>query len=464
MKLQFKRLFAITSTALFLFSSLTIQADDLKAKVDSIVNRYIEEGYTVGAVVGVFKKDKTSVWPYGSIKKGTSQKPNGNTLYEIGSISKVFTGIVLASLVNEGIVKFDDPISKYVTELADAPTGNITLIELSTHTSGLPRMPNNFSPANPNDPYADYTEQKLLEFLKGYVLGARPVPFSWKNYSNLGVGLLGYTLTRATGLSYSELIYEKITGPLKMHDTVIELNEEQQKRFATPYDTILDQAYPWDLNVLAPAGGIRSTALDLMIFAKANLYPDSTPIADSLKLAQQVHRKNNVDKIGLGWGITSTPQGTIVGHNGGTGGYRAEIGFVQGGDTGVAILTNSANRIDSVATLVLRNIEREPDFGFPVSRKILDEYAGTYKHKSGITFKIYRNKNSLIYELVGQEKHRLYAVSKTKFRLWNIATWEFKRDEEGNVTHFVFTQGEFTGDFIRQEQPLINLSGKSILY
>jgi len=431
---------------LFLFYLLSantnLLADDLKSSIDSLVQKQIDEEYNVGAIVGVLRNQDVDFWSYGGVKYGEIDSPDADTLYEIGSISKVFTAIILASLVNEGIVTLDDPISKFIPELSDKSTGNITLQELSTHTSGLPRLPTNLVPQNVLDPYADYTEAKLLDFLMEFPLGNHPTQFSWANYSNVGVGLLGYILTRVTGLSYQDLLYKRITGPLGMKDTVVELSKNQLERFAVPYNSALEETLSWELNVLVGAGGIRSTAKDLLIFARANLYPDETPIGSAIKITHKVIHENANSYIGLGWAIIMSSNKKLIAHNGGTGGFRSYLGFVPEMKTAVVVLTNTAYDIQCVAKIALRNQQCQLNFGFDVSSDLLDQYVGRYQSLQDGEIIISRKKNHLIYEVMGQEKGVLEANTETNFHIQNIAFIEFVKDDNGNVSHMVFKQDD----------------------
>ncbi|MEZ4742826.1 MAG: serine hydrolase [Bdellovibrionota bacterium] len=403
-------------------------------------------------MVGKTENGSKQIWTKGTAELGQPTPPNENTIFEIGSISKVFTGILLADLVLDGTVSLTDPISQYLPELESKPTGSITLVELSTHTSGLPRLPTNFSPSNLMDPYADYTEDMLLEFLVSHPLGDHPTEFSWDNYSNLGVGLLGYILTKATGLSYEELLSSRITSKLDMRDTVVALNAEQVGRFARPYNGALEEVLPWDLSVLVGAGGIRSTLKDLMKFVEANLNPDNTSIARALKLAQQVQQTNGTDSIGLGWGISESGNFIVKGHGGGTGGFRSYVGINSATNTGLAYLTNTSSDLKCVGKVVLWGSECTPEFGYPVPDAILDLYVGTYKDSTGIEIIITRRNKYLIYEIVGQEKNRMESLSESKFNIFNIATIEFEKDTNDHVPYFTLTQGEYVGKFYRVEE------------
>jgi CubicO group peptidase (beta-lactamase class C family) len=270
---------------------------------------------------------------------------DGDTVFEIGSISKVFTALLLADMVNKGEVALDDPAEKYLPAGARMPGRGgrkITLRDLSTHMSALPRLPDNMPFGDPADPYADYTEALMLEFLARYELprdiGAQA------EYSNFGVGLLGYLLGRAAGKDYETLLRERITGPLGMTDTAVTLSAGQQARFAPAFDTYMQPAKPWRIPALVGAGGIRSTADDMLRFASAALDPQS-PIGPAMAtaLATRVDSGNPRAQQALGWQVVHPEPGReVIEHGGGTGGYRAHLALEPSTGRAVVTLANSA--------------------------------------------------------------------------------------------------------------------------
>src|SRR5580704_13650102 len=189
-----------------------------------LVERIDTERQSVGLVVGVIEPTGRRVVAYGSLAKDDSRPLNGDTIFEIGSITKVFTSLLLADAVERHEVALSDPIAKYLPPQVKVPERGgrtITLQDLSTHTSALPRLPANFSPKDPSNPYADYSVEQLYQFLSGYTL-TRDIGSQYE-YSNLGGGLLGHALARRAGVDYETLVRRRITGPLGMHDTVIAL-------------------------------------------------------------------------------------------------------------------------------------------------------------------------------------------------------------------------------------------------
>ncbi|MGH9486110.1 MAG: serine hydrolase domain-containing protein [Terriglobales bacterium] len=226
------------------------------------------------------------------------------------------------------------PASGSVPAPASAP---IRLVDLATQHSGLPRLPSNLdAQADPGNPYAHYGSKKLLAFLAVHGV-ARPVqaPFG---YSNFGYGLLGWVLARRAGLSYAALVQREITGPLGMSDTVIALTAGQKRRLVQGYSQAGRPVETWDLNALAGAGGLRSTAGDLLKLLRAELHPPQA-MAAAVRMTQQLRADGPAPlKVGLGW--LYTPASQTYWHDGGTGGYTSFALFRPGEDYAVVVLYN----------------------------------------------------------------------------------------------------------------------------
>src|SRR6185503_6929206 len=242
-------------------------------------------------------------------------------VFEIGSITKVFTTSILEDMVERGEVKLDDPVAKFLPRSVRIPTRGdrqITLLDLATQSSGLPRMPANFAPRDPLNPYADYSVPQMYEFLSGYQL-TRDIGAEYE-YSNLGMGLLGHALALKAGLSYEELVRRRILTPLGMRQTAITLTPAMRAKLAPGHDTEGTTVPNWDLPTLAGAGALRSTASDMLTFLKANIDSTATPLSRTLKHTQAGRRGTNNPAltIGLGWHILARPAGNVVWHNGGT--------------------------------------------------------------------------------------------------------------------------------------------------
>ena len=215
----------------------------------------------------------------------------------------------------------------------------ITLLDLSTHTSGLPRLPTNFRPADGNNPYADYSVENLYEFLSTYRLPREPG--RQLSYSNYGVGLLGHALALQAGTSYEELLRDRICRPLDMNDTVIVVTDALRPRFAPGYADGGAPASHWDIPTLAGAGAIRSTVDDMLRFLRANIDPDGTPLAAAIRATHRVRYEGTGQSIGLGW-FVGPDAPSVRWHNGGTGGFHTFAGFDTERRVGVVVLCNTA--------------------------------------------------------------------------------------------------------------------------
>ncbi len=278
------------------------------------------EGVVIGNAEGV----AVSFGQAGHLKlEGPPIDPD--TLFEIGSITKVFTGILLADAVIHGKAALDDPISKHLPAdllAGKSPLHAVTLLELATHTSGLPRLPANLEAgSDPNDPYAHYSVEKLHACLRDF----KSTDFEKRgelNYSNLGMGLLGHLLERISGKPYEVLIQESIFSPLGMTASFIQrvpgvVPAEMRNRFATGHNCGRTVGH-WHIDSLCGAGAMVSSARDVMVFAQAHWSPGTPePLQKAMALAAKPQRNG----VGLGWFISEDG----LHHDGGTGGFRTEL-------------------------------------------------------------------------------------------------------------------------------------------
>lgn len=253
-------------------------------------------------------------------------------------------------MVERRELALDDAIDKFLPPGIHAPTRKdrpITLLDLATHTSGLPRVPNNMTSLGIDNPYRDYSPARMYTFLSGYAL-PRDIGVQFE-YSNYGMGLLGQLLARKGGTTYEALVRQRITEPLHMSDTTITLTSAQKKRFAKGHRGGVAVSN-WDMAALAPAGALRSTADDLLTFLAANMGLKATPLRKAMDLALTPRRPTDMGtmKVGLAWLIHATGTQSICWHNGGTGGYRSFIGFNRAAKTGIVVLTNGAHDVDDI--------------------------------------------------------------------------------------------------------------------
>jgi CubicO group peptidase (beta-lactamase class C family) len=320
----------------------------LTATVAAVVDRRARRypGLAVAARAG----DETLETARGSVAP--------DSLFEVGSITKVFTATLLADAVLRGLVALDDPVQRFLPEGARLRVRGrpVTLEDLATHTSGLPGTPPGlllraFTTERRN-PWASYSTERLLAAVPR--IRPRREPGGRARYSNLGFGLLGHVLATSAGTSYEELLQERICRPLELRDTSTVVPPAKQPRFVDGHTRRGRPTPHWDIPGLPGAGAIRSTAADLLAFLDANVDPAS-PIAAAARLAHRPRaRMRGRVEIGLGWLRLELEGRQTVWHSGGTGGFRSVCGFVEGERVAVVALANSARSVERVGIELVR--------------------------------------------------------------------------------------------------------------
>jgi CubicO group peptidase (beta-lactamase class C family) len=323
----------------------------------------------IGLVVGLIDRGNTNIHGYGSLHDGTSDPPDGRTLYEIGSTTKVFTTTLLADMVARCEIELQQPVRDVLPEVPTLPE-SITLLSLATHTSGLPRLPGNIWRSllkNRNDPYANYSQADLLDYLRSVRNSDIVKTAGLINYSNLGMGLLGHALSLHLAITYEEAILQRICHPLGLSDTVITLSAKQEARLAQAHSGNGKQTSNFHIPALPGAGALLSSIEDLVHFLYAHLTSEDTlklALSNTLQvryskfapdfwllrfygkirrwLDRQPQPEPEALGIGLGWMCMGLPKSSAVAwcHNGGTGGYRSFAAFVPETQTGVVVLSN----------------------------------------------------------------------------------------------------------------------------
>lgn len=350
-----------------------VRVEDLKPVLDRDLAAQIARGDLAaanggGVTIGVVSHGVRRILSYGAAKP--------DSVYEIGSITKTFTALLLAQMAEQGKVKLDEPVRELLPAgvVAKPVSGaEITLLDLSDQHSGLPRMPDNFHPADPANPYADYDAKALYEFIGKHGVGITPnAPFG---YSNVGVGLLGQALADRARMSYADSLRVEITGPLGMHDTAIALTPEMRARFIAGHDGQHRAAHAWDLDALAGAGGIRTTATDMLTYLEAQLHPEKLPrgeaawqdektLTAAIAACHVVHAQVDPGMhIALNW-FRVDATGSYW-HNGATGGYSAYAVFNLTKDFAVVVLSNTSigpegSLGDKLGEHIVQRLEGEP--------------------------------------------------------------------------------------------------------
>lgn len=422
-------------------------AEDLKALIQSRV----EENRAVGIVLGVLEADgSTLIVSYGD-PGPTARELSGQSIFEIGSITKVFTGILLADMVAKGEVSLTDPVSKYLPDGVTMPSQGgqeITLLDLATHHSALPRLPDNMSPADATNPYTDYTVEMMYAFLSDHEL-RRDIGSEYE-YSNLAVGLLGHVLARVGGGSYEDVVRERILEPLGMSMTGITLSADMQDWMIAGHNQQGMVVPLWDLPTLAGAGALRSNVEDMLVFVAANARAPESALERSMHDSHEIQKSINAEMgIGLNWHVQHVGDETIVWHNGGTGGFRTFIGFDPISRVGVVVLTNSGHGADDIGRhLINPKVPLAPApealkerIEVEISADILSALVGEYELAPSFSIVVTLEDGLLYAQATGQSKFALFAESETEFFLKIVdAQITFKKDDSGDVTGMILHQ------------------------
>jgi serine-type D-Ala-D-Ala carboxypeptidase/endopeptidase len=268
-------------------------------------------------------------------------------IFQIGSVTKVFTALLLADMAERGEVSLSEPAVSYLPGGGKSPEGAATLADLAMHTSGLPRLPPGlawYSLLSPRDPYARYPASRFARAARQSLRTASGA--SSYLYSNYGFGLLGYLLGLSAGSPYETLVTERICGPLGLRDTTFEVPAPSRDRVVRGYAG--RHAVPaWHLGALAGAGGLYSTAADMGTFLRACLRPGGSPLEGAIQATLTPRLAIPGGQIGLAWHLTRLGDHMMSWHNGMTGGFSSMVAFDPARKLGIAALANSAGALPS---------------------------------------------------------------------------------------------------------------------
>ncbi|WP_449229821.1 serine hydrolase domain-containing protein [Azospirillum doebereinerae] len=361
--------------------------DPLRETVSALVDNRLAAAGPGGLVVGVIRDGRNLVVGRGDSGRPDGAPPDGRTLFQIASLTKPFTGTIMAELIRTGRVGASDPLERHLTRASHVPDYDgrpIRLRDLATHTAGLPNVPETprFSWSrleDPRNPYKPLSRDEVASWLSGYRLAVSPG--SQFRYSNVGMAVLGEALSVASGLSYEALLKRVVTERFGMKDTTLRLSAEQRSRKAVGHAR--GRAVPdWEAPAMQPSFGLYSTADDLLRWLHANLGDCRDMVGAgaggacdagteaTLALAQsvQVDGRTLVDPgalgpgaMALGWFVAWAADGSpILWHSGSTGGFNAYIAFSRAHRWAVVALTNSdPDRVtaDTVVTDIVRRFE-----------------------------------------------------------------------------------------------------------
>lgn len=351
------------------FSSLMASAaaaPNYRQAAAESLKAYFDKHPEAAVVVGIVDSKGTHVFGFGKLKASDPKsKPDGKTIYQVGSVTKVFTTTMLAQDVLAGRMKLDVPAQQYLPAEFVIPKEQdreITLEDLATHHSGLPALPQlaiavMIGGSLAKNPYAGLDHESLARLLPVTWL-SKPIGSEY-GYSNLGIGLIGEALVNVNHAdSYDRLVEERITRPLDLVDTGVELDPEKTSRLAQGYDILGMKTPAWDFPALEGCGALYSTVDDLLVFAEANLGLKDTRLETAMKLAQETRPNYSIANgaIGLGWHHLKHHGIPMVWHNGATGGYTSMLALLPTKKMGIVILSNSGDFVDPCAYVLIDHI------------------------------------------------------------------------------------------------------------
>jgi serine-type D-Ala-D-Ala carboxypeptidase/endopeptidase len=328
------------------FAGPRAYADELSdAAIHAILQKFVgEDRESTGMVAVVSGSAGTRLFTYGASGAADNRKLDGDTVFEIASITKVLTALILSAMVERGEVAMSDPVAKYLPPSVKVPEYEgqpITLLDLATYTSGLPIRPDNFTGPS-------YTVDEFYAFLSGYTLKYRPG--THYEYANVGFGLLGLALARRAGTSYEALLTERVCDPLGLRSTRIIPTADMRLRLAPGHDRRLVQTPPSDnIPALAGAYAAKSTANDLTVLLEACLGRRQTPLAPAVRRLLETRRPTGLPghATGLGWFISSDDDDEIAWKSGVNPGFNALIGFSMSSHRGSIALSNAAQNVSN---------------------------------------------------------------------------------------------------------------------
>jgi len=412
-----------------------------QAAVTAQIQPLIDNEIASAIVVGLYDNGSTEVYGFGKGPGGV--RPTESTLFEIGSVTKVYTSLLFADAIQRREVSLDQPVAELLPTGVSVPTRDgkvITLAHLALHSSGLPRLPPSVLPNAP-DPYGKLGEDALYADLArtklDYAPGEQVV------YSNYGVGLLGFALGKKLGIGYSRALSDRVLAPLGLTDTFLSVPATAAARRVAGTNTDLQPVGPWTFDALAAAGALVSDAHDQLALISDEIAASSGPqtgLRAAMKLTQEPQLVNQGQNEGLGWEIDAKGR---YWHNGGTGGYHAFVGFDPKTKRGVVILcATSTMTIDRVVEalygVLAGTAQPAPTYPTPAQ---LASYAGHYDFQ-GMKINVVVRGKRLYVEGPGEGPIRFVPLSASEFWIEQLQSLAAFDSVDGKVARIVFQIGD----------------------
>lgn len=409
-------------------------------EIARLVEPAIRGRWAAGIVVGLLDGDRTKVRAFGRFARTPDP---GRLVFQIGSVTKTFTGLLLADAVVRGRMKLDDPAAQYASfRLPDYQGTPIRLVDLATHSSGLPNIPDDFLPGDdPDDPYASYGRDEVVAFLERCRLAR--APRAEFEYSNLGMSLVGMLVAESEGMDYATAVERRVCEPLGLRDTRVEPSASMRARLVGGHDVDLKPVPAWTFDGLQGGGALWSTTDDLVKWLQAQLHPERTPLAAALRLSQEPHfRRDGGRANGLGWLMKVGEGPKECDHAGETRSYTSYVSFCPERQVGVVVLVDTAGPASigvgiALSDRLMTGRSRPAPLPIPVTLPAdsLDRYVGTYRWEDGSTAQVLRRGDALALQVAGAPLLGLYPESSTRFFLRRVPALPvyFEFEEQGGV-------------------------------
>lgn len=408
-----------------------------------------------GGLVSVVRERDAWTVRHGTVSRESTRRVSLDTPFQIASLTKIFTALLLADAALRGELSLDDPLANFLPVAPPSFEGRvITLRDLATHTSGLPLRPPSRVDRSQDNPYAGYTQDDLFADIAATRLSR--APGAAFEYSNYGFGLLGAALSARLGQAYAEILQERILTPLHMRATTLAPSAAVRARLIQGYDIAFEPARVWDFDALGPAGGLFSTARDLCKFMQLWTAPFDSALARAAHEMFSTRRPgpDAQTQMALGWRAVERGGRVLGWSNGSGGGVRAYMAVAPGAE-GVLAFANMQTGIgvDDIALRVLdplAPVDVEPiplRVAIIVPSAVLDRYVGTYAYAPDDLITIERDGDHLTL-ISGPNRLSIWPETRTFF---------FLREE--NVTVAFDAAGEALASAFTLSQ-----AGQSYLY
>jgi len=383
----------------------------------------------VGIVVGTISSEGRKIISAGERSLDDPHHPDGDTVFEIGSVTKVFTALLLAEMAEKNEVGLNNPVAKYLPAGFKVPAGNgktISMLDLATHTSGLPFMPNESAISN-DSAAANYSTADLRRFVASSELRSS-VGEKWE-YSNIGYWLLSEALAGRAGLDYESLLRKRVITPLGLSNTAFALSPKMKTNFAAGHNAVLQPSSPISTlpiySIMPAAGGLYSTANDLLKLLAVAMDYEHSPLDGSMRLTWNTRRPMSRGfEQALGWTIIREQNSLLIVHDGGTFGYATSIAWDPVRRAGVVVLSNQVANVGDIACHLLRpsiplekpTVTKRTEVALDPAT--LDIYVGNYEATGEGIFAVARDADSLIIRSPaewGLPKFRLHPENRQDF-------------------------------------------------